>query len=110
VAKGGNGLFAKPVGPLPRGTWEPAVYDYKDLARNYIPKMKRYWHAEAKVPWLHDPTTGLMISYDDAESLRHKAAFARKEKLGGVMIWEITADDADSTLLKAIHQGLNPRP
>ena len=109
-AKGGNGLFAKPVGPLPRGTWEPGVYDYKDLAKNYIPKLRRHWHAEAKVPWLHDPTTGLMISYDDAESLRHKAAFAREEKLGGVMIWEITADDTDSTLLKAIHQGLTPRP
>ena len=99
----------KPAPGLPRGTWEPGVYDYKDVAANRVGKMTRHWHDEAKVPWLYDTKTGLMISYDDAESMQHKAAFARENKLGGVMIWEISADDVKSTLLDALRAGLRKK-
>lgn len=108
-ARSETGLYTTPAATLPRGTWEAGVYDYKDLAANYIPKMKRHWHPTAQVPWLHDPKSGLMISYDDAESLEQKAAYVRKQRLGGVMIWEITADDRPHTLLNALHTGLGTK-
>jgi chitinase len=105
-AKEGDGLGLKPAAGLPKGTWEPGMWDYKDLEKNHVPRMKRHWHADAEVPWLHDAKTGLMISYDDPESMKRKGAFARKEKLGGAMVWEITADDAKSSLLDALRAGL----
>ncbi len=104
--KEGDGLFQKPAMGLPRGTWEPGVFDYKDIAANRLPKMKRHWHAEAKVPWLHDAKSGLMITYDDAESIKVKGEYAREKKLGGVMMWEVSADDGKGTLLGAARAGL----
>jgi chitinase len=101
-----DGLY-QPRGPnLPKGTWEAGVFDYKDLAANYVGKLKRHWHAEAKVPWLFDARRGLMISYDDPESLRLRAEYVRQNGLGGVMFWELSADDARSSLLDALHKGL----
>jgi GH18 family chitinase len=43
---------------------------------------------DAKVPRLYDEKSGVMISYDDAESLRLKAEYVTRQKLGGVMVWE----------------------
>ncbi|MCB9594650.1 MAG: glycoside hydrolase family 18 protein [Sandaracinaceae bacterium] len=84
------------------GTWERGVVDWDDIATNYLPRMTRRWHEAAQVPWLHDPTTGLFISYDDPESLRIKRDYARGLGLGGVMVWELSADDDASTLLQAV--------
>jgi chitinase len=102
-----NNRLYQPRGPnLPKGTWEAGVLDYKDLAANYVGKLKRHWHDEARVPWLFDAKRGLMISYDDPESLRLRAPYVRRHGLGGVMFWELSADDARSSLLAALHQGL----
>jgi chitinase len=103
-----RGLYQKPAPNLPRGTWEAGVFDYKDLARNHVGKYARHWHEEAKVPWLFDAKTGIMISYDDPESLRAKAEYILHQKLGGVMFWELSGDDAESSLLKALHAVLGP--
>lgn len=105
-----NGLYQPHDKNLPKGTWEAGVWDYKDLAANYVGKCKRYWNDEAKAAWLFDAANGLMISYDDPESVRAKAEYARKEGLGGAMIWELSGDDKESSLLKAIGDGLLPKP
>jgi GH18 family chitinase len=47
-----------------------------------------------------------MISYDDAESIKAKAALAREKRLGGVMMWELSCDDSKGTLLTAARKGL----
>lgn len=81
--------------------------DYKDL--KVAPPAeagKRFWHEQAKVPWRWHPQTRVFVSYDDPESLRAKAAYAREQKLGGVMFWELEHDDEQSSLLNALHQGL----
>ena len=93
----------------PKGTWEEGIYDYRDLAAHYVGKFERHWHDEAKVPWLFDATTGTMISYDDPESLKLKAAYAREKKLGGAMFWDLSADDAKGSLLIALRQGLDAK-
>ncbi|MGB7159956.1 MAG: glycoside hydrolase family 18 protein [Tepidisphaeraceae bacterium] len=67
---------------------------------------KRFWHEQAKVPWMWNPQTRVFISYDDPESLRLKARYARDNKLGGVMFWELSHDDEESSLLNALHEGL----
>jgi chitinase len=106
--KGEDGLFQPHAPNAPRGTWEAGVWDYKDLAKNYVGKNRRFWSDEAKVPWLYDEKAGVMISYDDPESLKIKAEYARKNKLGGVMIWELSADDKGA-LLDALVDGLREK-
>lgn len=101
VAKENNGLFRMKKS-IPKGTWEEGKFDYRDLAKNYIGKVKRHWHDDAKVPWLYDEKNGVMISYEDPESLKRKAQYARDKKLGGIMFWELSADDEKSPLLNAL--------
>jgi chitinase len=96
-----NGLF-QPHGGAAEGTWERGVVDWKDLRANYLPTWTRHWHAEAQVPWLYDPIRRVMISYDDPESLRIKRDYARGLGLGGVMIWEMSADDAEGSMIAAV--------
>jgi chitinase len=96
-----NGLhqpFERPAD----GTWEPSGFDYWDLAEKYIPTWQRFWDENAQVPWLYNAETRTMISYDDAESLRLKANYVREHQLGGIMIWELSADDESGSLMTTI--------
>lgn len=67
---------------------------------------ERHRDPQAQAAWLWNPATREFISYEDPEAIRAKAALARGRGLGGVMFWELTGDDADGTLLDAIHEGL----
>lgn len=107
VAPQGNGLYQSFSG-APQGTWEAGVFDYHDLAANYVPTYTRYWHDEARVPWLYNAATGVMISYEDPESIAHKTTYIRNENLGGVMFWELSGDTSGNDLLHAIVDGLSP--
>lgn len=107
VAPQGNGLYQSFSG-LPQGTWEAGVFDYHDLAAHYVPTYTRTWHDEARVPWLYDAGSGIMISYEDPESIGHKTAYVRSEGLGGVMFWELSGDTSGNDLLHAIVDGLSP--
>jgi chitinase len=100
-----NDGLHQPFSGLPAGTREQGAYDYADLAANYIRDGVRHWHDAAQVPWLYDPATGVMISYDDPQSLTTKAAYVRAQGLGGIMIWELSTDDG--TLLTAIDAALS---
>jgi chitinase len=103
-----NGLYQPASKTPPKGTWEAGMFDYKDLAANYVGKYQRFWHDEAKCPWLYDEKAGIMIGYDDAESLRIKAEYVLEHRLGGVMFWELSGDDAKNTLVNTLHKTLRP--
>src|SRR5262249_36641449 len=53
-----DGLYQPRAPQLPQGTWEAGVFDYKDLSARYVGKSRRFWHDEAKVPWLFDAKSG----------------------------------------------------
>lgn len=83
-------------------------WTWRNISANYVGKgPKRFWHDEAKSPWLFDADEGVMVTYDDPESIGLKANFVRERDLGGVMIWELSQDDANSSMLSAIHAGLD---
>src|SRR5262249_41068913 len=110
VKKVGDGLYQPHAAALPRGTWGGGVGGCKELAVKYRGKKgKRVWHAEAKAPWWFDAASGVMITYEDPESLRIKAEYIVREKLGGAMFWELSADDAKASLLEALSGVLRPR-
>ncbi len=94
VSGGTNGLYASYSGPSSGGTWEPGVFDYWDLAANFIGtgSYAVFRHPDARVPWLHSPQHAVFISYDDPESIAEKCAWVLQENLGGIMFWEFSAD------------------
>jgi chitinase len=97
-----HGLFQKHARPTPeksRDTWT-----YKEITTMYG---TQYYHPEAQAPWLYDDRTGNLVTFDNPRSLAAKADYVLKQRLGGVMIWEITEDDG--TLLPALSTALKPR-
>jgi GH18 family chitinase len=96
-----DGLFQS-HGGLPPGTYEAGLFEYRDLAANYIPTYTRGFHPGARVPWLYDAGTEIMISYEDPQSLAEKVIYSGVEGLAGLMIWELSSDDDLHTLLNGI--------
>jgi chitinase len=102
-----DGLYAPYTGPAGAGTWEGGVFDYWDLAANYVGLggYERHWQDMALVPWLYNPVTQIMISYDDSLSIGEKGAWIREAGLGGAMAWELSGD-RNEVLLQALQAAL----
>jgi GH18 family chitinase len=47
-----------------------------------------------------------MISYEDQEFVTAKANYVMSNRLGGIMIWALAADDDQDTLVKTIAAAL----
>ena len=103
-----DGLFQPAPGPVP-DEWRTGT-DYRAIVRRSPETLgfRRVMHAEARVPYLFNPTTGTWVTYDDSTSVAEKAAYVRANGLGGVMAWEIGGDDG--TLLRAISRALHSAP
>ncbi len=97
-----NGLFQPFVG-MPG---EDGTLSYREIEQVFLPGYRRYWDDQAKVPWLYNKRTKIMISYEDADSIAAKAKYVVQKQLGGIMFWDLGQDDGKSTLLEAIHKGL----
>lgn len=102
-----NGGLYQPFGSLPEGRWSVGIMDQKEVKAATLPTTLRYWDATAQVPWLYNPETQIMISYEDEQSISAKAQYIQAHQLGGMMIWELAYDDADHRLLKAIFSSLH---
>ena len=68
----------------------------------------RHWNAQAQVPFLYSPTAKRFITYDDAESMRVKAAYVNQQSLGGMMFWEASEDVTTPgvSLMDAVYEGM----
>jgi chitinase len=58
----------------------------------------KYRDPTTQAPWLYDGTS--FWTYDDPTSLAFKMSYARKQKLGGLMVWDLSGDMPDGQLLK----------
>ena len=67
---------------------------------------KLYRDSRSQTPWLFDGDA--FWTFDDPVSIEAKAAYALDHGLGGLMIWELSEDTSQGTLLTAAHQSLNP--
>ncbi len=97
------------------GAWEAGIWSYRMLAEKYLdPKdatkaingYTRYWDSTAQCPYLHSPTDKVWIGYDDAQSIKVKANYAKTMGLKGALVWDVSSDDCQDTLAKALNEGL----
>lgn len=82
----------------------PGGTGYTEIA-GALPLFERVWDDNAGVPYLVHAARRVFVSYEDAESVRAKAAYAADRGIRGVMIWEITDDlrrDSSTPLLNAL--------
>jgi chitinase len=107
----GDGLY-QPTGGPAHGNWDAwsdtGMFDYHYIRDVLEPAAVKYRHPEAQVPYLYNPSTGLWVSYDDPTSLGAKGAYINSNNLGGAMIWEMSGDDAQGSLVTALKNKLNP--
>lgn len=83
-----------------KSTWDyptEGALDYQDIKHNYLNKngYTRFWSDAARMPWLFNSETGSFIAYEDPQSLGEKLQYLKQHRLGGAMVWEVTADRDD---------------
>lgn len=71
---------------------EQGLIDGIDQAR--APWIRKF-DQDSHTPWLFNPQTKQLISYDDPESLRRKSEYAKRKDFGGMMLWAINQDTDD---------------
>ncbi len=99
VSKTDNGLFQKG-----RGVHSDQPYHY---IRTLSPPFSAYREKRSQAPWLFDGET--FWTYEDPVSVRYKVSYAARERLGGVMVWELSGDTVNAELLNvAYHSLLHP--
>jgi chitinase len=96
-----NGLFQKPA-KLAAGTWGKGYEPYRNLKK--MSGFRAFRDPAMQSPWLFDPAAGVFWSFDDPRSLAAKMDYVQQHALRGVMFWELTGDDEDGSLVKALYQ------
>lgn len=85
-------------------TYDVIVNTYLSNPERYT----RYWDDQAKAPWIYgvnEQGQNVFITYDDPESIMHKAQFIHEQNLGGMMFWQYTGDRTGQ-LMDAIKEHL----
>lgn len=100
VAAGNDGL-QQPFGS------DGGFVSWQEIAEKYLDRdgYVRHWDEQAQAAWLWNPVARRMISYEDPQALRAKAAFVRERGLGGIMYWEQRQDPKEQ-LLDVLVEGL----
>jgi len=65
-----------------------------------------YWDKNAKAPYQYNRAQQLFATFDDKRSIKEKAKFIRKKKLGGIMFWELAQDLKENGLVEEMNKGL----
>ncbi|HYH97256.1 glycoside hydrolase family 18 protein [Hyalangium sp.] len=108
-----DGLYQPTWGPA-WGNWDnlttgpSGLFDYHSIRSVLEASGVKRRHPEAQVPYLYNPSTGLWVSYDDPTSLGVKGDYINGNNLAGAMIWELSGDDTQGSLVTALKGKLNP--
>lgn len=107
VAEVNHGLH-QPVGDAQKAGEYHTTYDR--LEREYINKngYTRYWDDASKAPYLYNAARREFISYDDAESMKHKAEYVQQHNLQGIIVWRYLSDSqSNDALLRQLDHTLH---
>jgi chitinase len=107
VPAGSNNGLWQPFGGMSPGTWEAGVYDYKDVRRKLDAKeLTEFFDDQAKTSYAYNANTREFVSFDSVATVLSKAQDVKAQKLGGMMVWEVTGDYQDE-ILNSIRKGLS---
>ena len=81
---------------------------YRTIKNNYIndPDFEKVWDDFGQVTSLYNPNDRIFISYDGHESMARKVEFAKDKKMQGVVLWRLSGDDDEHTIVHAIADAL----
>ncbi len=68
-------------------------YDYKDIMPLVPPQWVLLRDECAQVPFLRRADGGMIISFDDAESVKAKCRYVLDKQVAGVIVWELSGDE-----------------
>jgi chitinase len=98
--------FANTDGPgssfsgVGKGTWEPGIYDYKDLP---LPGAEVKTDHVAAASWSYDSSQRIIISFDTPSITVTKTKYIKVRGLGGAMWWESSGDKmGNDSLISAV--------
>lgn len=89
-----------------KGTWEPGIYDYKDL-----PLLGDHISNDLSIAadWTYNPIQRFMISFDTPDTTLMKAEYIKARGLGGAMWWEASGDtNNNDSLISTVSSGSAP--
>jgi len=102
ITGGENGLF----GTAGQALDNKMFHFIKGLLDSSQSGFARYWDDSAKVPYVWNPTTATLYTYEDEISLENKCSYVLDKGLGGIMIWELSGDypaNGGNTLISIIY-------
>ncbi|KAI0871927.1 endochitinase [Hypoxylon argillaceum] len=79
------------------GSWENGIWDYKVLPRSGT----EVYDDAAGATYSYDPATKELVSYDNVDMIKRKAAYIQAKGLAGSMFWEASGDRTDAGSLVA---------
>lgn len=98
------------VPPENNGLYQPGSFvasiPYHRFDREFSPQQgfAFHWDEKCQAPFLYNREKKRFITYDDPRSIRAKTEYAVKNRLNGIMFWELSLDTNSSGLLDAIHE------
>lgn len=92
-----HGLYQPYTEPYAAGDW-------RDIQSKLLkdPKWTQHWHDVAQTPYLFNADERVFVSFEDAKSVALRSQLAKERGLRGVFMWELTGDDDQRSLLKAM--------
>ena len=64
----------------------------------------QYWDTLAKAPYAFNRERRVLATYDDTESIKLKTEYVIKNKLNGIMFWQLAEDNFNNGLLNVISE------
>ncbi len=90
------------------GLYLPAKFDHGFSFRNLSDTISinngfvQYWDSAAQAPYAFNRKRLLLATYDDSMSVQLKTRYVKKNKLNGIMFWQLMDDKISGGLLNAI--------
>ncbi|HTF98626.1 MAG TPA: glycosyl hydrolase family 18 protein [Cellvibrio sp.] len=81
---------------------------FKEFPAHYSPDkgFVYHWDDVAKAPYCYNAKQKIFATFDDPQSMREKVSYLRKQKLGGIMFWQLPHDTDANGLLDSIHRSI----
>lgn len=88
VANVNNGLYQP-------GTIDESNLHLTDILARYVNKngFTRYWDSVSQAPYVYNPSSGVFLSYDDAQSVEIKCKIVGEQKVRGLMVFDYCTAD-----------------